>query len=79
MQPVVLKALAKLVYDFKFSRKLSEKSESYYYILLEGISNLDFSHSNKIWQYYEMSESERKIYFLVPIVIYQMKKVVTVI
>jgi len=63
MQPVVLKALAKLVYDFKFGRKLSEKSDSYYHILLEGISTLDFSHSNKIWQYYEMSEDERKKLF----------------
>lgn len=63
MQPVVLKALAKLVYDFKFSRKLTKKSESYYLNLLEGISTLDFSHSNKIWQYYEMSEEDRSALF----------------
>ena len=63
MQPVVLKALAKLVYDFKFSRKLSPKSETYYQNLLEGISTLDFSHSNKIWQYYEMSEETRSHLF----------------
>lgn len=63
MQPVVLKALAKLVYDFKFSKKLLPKSEIYYQTLLEGISTLDFSHSNPIWQYYEMSEEKRSALF----------------
>ena len=63
MQPVVLKALAKLVYDFKFGRKLTENSEAYYQTLLEGISNFDFSHSNKIWQYYEMSKEVREALF----------------
>lgn len=59
MQPVVLKALAKLVFDFKFARKLPENANHLYHILLDGISDLDFSHNNKIWQYYEMPENER--------------------
>lgn len=59
MQPVVLKGLAKLVFDFKFARKLPEGADNFYHILLDGISDLDFSHHNKIWQYYEMPENER--------------------
>lgn len=59
MQPVVLKALSKLVYDFKFNRKTTENSDVYYHTLLEGISTLDFSHSNEIWQYYLMSPERR--------------------
>ncbi|GAB2716079.1 hypothetical protein GCM10027155_19190 [Acinetobacter apis] len=63
MQPVVLKALAKLVFDFNFSKKLPENANSLYYTLLDGISNLDFSHKNPIWQYYEMPESNRETMF----------------
>lgn len=63
MQSVVLKAIAKLVYDFKFSRKLPENNEAMYHQLLEGISNLDFSHENKIWQYYQMPIEERNTLF----------------
>lgn len=63
MQPVVLKALAKLVFDFNFSKKLPENANSLYHILLDGISNLDFSHKNPIWQYYEMPESDRETMF----------------
>lgn len=63
MQPVVLKALSKLVYDFKFNRKASENSDLYYHILLEGISNFDFSHTNQIWQYYEIPEEQRATLF----------------
>lgn len=63
MQPVVLKALAKLVFDFNFSKKLPENANSLYHTLLDGISNLDFSHKNPIWQYYEMPDSDRETMF----------------
>jgi hypothetical protein len=56
-QPVVLKALAKLTYDFAFGRsrdpQLLEK-------LLHDIPNLDLSHKNPMWRYYEMEQVDRK-------------------
>lgn len=58
-QPVVLKALAKLVYDFAFSNRKPENSEEILLRLLDGITEIDFSHQNKLWQYFDLSESER--------------------
>ncbi len=56
-QPVVLKALAKLTYDFAFGRgrdpELLEK-------LIGGIPQIDFSHQNPMWRYYEMNAVQRK-------------------
>lgn len=63
LQPVVLKALAKLVYDFKFSKRRRDNADESYNVLLEGISNLDFSHHNKIWQYYTLTDEEKKTLF----------------
>jgi hypothetical protein len=57
-QPVVLKALAKLTYDFAFGRS-AEGNERFLERLLEGITTLDFSHENPMWGYYSMSQSER--------------------
>lgn len=54
-QPVMLKALAKLTYDFAFGRF---KSEEYLKQLLDGIETIDFSHNNPIWRYYQLSEEE---------------------
>jgi len=58
-QPVVLKALAKLVYDFAFSNRRPENSEGVLNHLLDGITDIDFSHQNKMWQYFDLSEAER--------------------
>lgn len=58
-QPVVLKALAKLIYDFAFSNRRPENSETILNQLLDGITEVDFSHQNKMWQYFDLSEGER--------------------
>jgi hypothetical protein len=54
-QPVVLKAIAKLTYDFAFGRHadpdLLDK-------LLDGITDFDFSHYNPLWRYYQLSPEE---------------------
>lgn len=52
-QPVVLKALAKLLYQF------SQKPEhrQYAHQLLEAIPLLDFSHTNKVWRFYVAKHS----------------------
>lgn len=51
-QPVVLKALAKLAYDFKFGKKADELL---FNKLLTGIPNINFSHDNPMWRYYQLS------------------------
>ncbi|WBL72394.1 DNA sulfur modification protein DndB [Serratia liquefaciens] len=63
LQPVVLKALAKLAFDFNFSKRKASNSDELYETLLDGISNLDFSHQNNIWQYYSLPENERESLF----------------
>lgn len=58
-QPVVLKALAKLVYDFAFSNRRPDDADEKLDLLLSSISDIDFSHANPMWRYYELSEKER--------------------
>ncbi len=55
-QPVVLKALAKLVYDFAFGRNADDDLLDR---LLDGITEIDFSHVNPMWRYYELSDDGR--------------------
>ena len=59
-QPVVLKALAKLTYDFAFNKRKMDAAEAGLETLLEGIPKLDFSHTNPMWRYYELSSQERE-------------------
>ncbi|MEH7472356.1 DNA sulfur modification protein DndB [Priestia megaterium] len=54
-QPVVLKAIAKLTYDFAFGRYSDEELLNK---LLDGITDLDFSHDNFMWRYYQLSSEE---------------------
>jgi hypothetical protein len=56
-QPVVLKALAKLAYEFAFGKG---ENPEHLEILLNGIKNIDFSHNNPTWRYYELTASERQ-------------------
>jgi hypothetical protein len=59
-QPVVLKALAKLVYDFAFSPRRDEVSaDQSLEKLLSGISDIDFTHANPMWRYYEFDDQHR--------------------
>lgn len=58
-QPVVIKALSKLVYDFAFGRSSDAKSNAYCEILINRIPDFDFSHENPCWRYYEFSQQER--------------------
>ena len=60
MQPVVLKALAKLAWQFKFSKTRPDNGDQLFEQLLYGIENqIDFSHQNKIWRYYTLDKNER--------------------
>lgn len=55
-QPVVLKALAKLTYDYAFGRGRDEELLDR---VLDGITDLDFSHDNPMWRFYELRADER--------------------
>ena len=58
-QPVVAKAIAKLVYDLGFSRRRDSFAEENLDKLLDNLGTLDFSHNNPCWRYYELNEQER--------------------
>lgn len=58
-QPVVLKAAAKLVYDFAFSNRRPDNGDDIVDDLLARLTDLDFSHDNPMWRYYEMSDEDR--------------------
>jgi hypothetical protein len=55
-QAVVLKAIAKLTYDFAWGR-----SENALHLdtLLDNLTDVDFSHTNPMWRWYEMTADER--------------------
>jgi len=55
-QPVVLKALAKLFYQFAFSKKRNLDMLDKF---LSGIGEIDFSHQNPIWSFYELTDAEK--------------------
>lgn len=56
-QPVVLKALAKLAYDFAYGR---QKNQQHLERLFSGIGQINFSHDEPMWRYYEISASDRE-------------------
>lgn len=57
-QPVVLKAIAKLAYDFGFGR---QRDPNLLERLMGGLEagKIDFSHDNPMWRYYQLTEAER--------------------
>lgn len=59
-QPVVLKALAKLVFDFAFSNRKPDNADDLLDALLSGVTDVDFSHENPMWRYFELDESDRE-------------------
>jgi hypothetical protein len=58
-QPVVLKAIAKLLFDFSFSNRRPENGKKLTELLLFHLTDIDFSHDNPMWQYYQMDEAKR--------------------
>jgi hypothetical protein len=59
-QPVVLKALAKLLFDFRFNSRRPDNGQELAAKLLDSIADIDFSHDNPMWRYYELSGDERQ-------------------
>jgi hypothetical protein len=58
-QPVVLKALAKITYDLNFSNRRPESGEELFRQFLERLADVDFSHSNPMWDFYSLSEGQK--------------------
>ena len=58
-QPVVLKALAKIAYDLKFSNRRPVDGDALWTRFLDAFPEIDFSHGNPMWQYYSLTEEER--------------------
>jgi hypothetical protein len=59
-QPVVLKALAKITYDLNFSNRKPEDAHQLFDNFLDGLSSIDFSHRNPVWNYYSLSGEDRQ-------------------
>lgn len=58
-QSVVLKALAKLTFDLQFSNRRPNDGDVLYDHMLEHLEDIDFTHGNPMWQFYQMSEADR--------------------
>jgi len=58
-QPVILKAIAKLIYDLAFSPRKSSQASEHLDTFLAEVSGIDFSHDNPMWRYYEFNATER--------------------
>lgn len=63
-QPVVLKALAKLTFDLNFSNRRPPNGDELFEQLLEKIGEIDFSHDNPVWRYFELSQEDIADYCL---------------
>lgn len=61
-QPVVLKAMAKLVFDYAFSNRRGGDGDTNLEVLLNGITEIDFSHDNPMWRYFEYEHEDRKFH-----------------
>jgi len=59
-QPVVLKAMAKLVYDLAFSNRRPKNGDALLEKFFGGITETDFSHENPMWNYYNLGPEERE-------------------
>ncbi|WP_339465508.1 DNA sulfur modification protein DndB [Pseudomonas capeferrum] len=61
-QPVMLKALAKLAYDFGFSNRKPENADLIFSTLLDSVSEIDFSHENPMWRFYQLTQKEKSAF-----------------
>jgi hypothetical protein len=58
-QSVVLKAIAKLVYDLAFSNRRPENGDELLDSAFARLQDVDFSHHNPMWRYYELDDAGR--------------------
>lgn len=60
-QPVVLKAIAKLTFDLGFSNRRPANGDELVDELLSRLTDIDFSHDNPMWRYYELDPAQRNL------------------
>lgn len=58
-QPVVLKAIAKLIFDFFFGKNKEWTTRENQEKLLLLFNQIDFRHTNPLWRYYSLTEEEK--------------------
>ncbi len=58
-QPVVLKAIAKVLFDLVFSNRRPDNGETALDAALSRLSEVNFGHDNPMWRFYEMTEQQR--------------------
>ena len=58
-QPVVVKAVAKIVFDLAFGRKRGTDADQQLENVLNNLSSLNLTHTNPCWRYYELNEQSR--------------------
>jgi len=63
-QPVVLKALAKIVFDFSLSNRRPDNGDELTNLVLSSLNEIDFGHSNQMWRYYDLTLAERSTFGL---------------
>jgi hypothetical protein len=54
----VLKAIAKLVFDFSFSNRRPANGDELTEKLLSNLTDIDFGHENPMWRYYELGAAD---------------------
>ena len=58
-QSVVLKALAKIAYDLNFNNRRPDDADELFKNFLERLPSVDFSHKNKMWNFYNLTPGEK--------------------
>lgn len=58
-QPVVLKALAKIAFDLNFNNRRPTNADGLYAQFLDRLPSVNFAHTNPMWNYYALDESQR--------------------
>jgi hypothetical protein len=58
-QPVVLKALTKIAYDLNFSNRRPENGDQIFSQFLERLGDVDFSHTNPMWNFYSLTDGQK--------------------
>ena len=53
-----MKALAKLTFDLLYSNRRPENGRDLFDHLVMHLNDIDFSHGNRMWRYYQMSDEE---------------------
>lgn len=60
-QSVVLKALAKLAFDLNFNNRRSDDGTEIFDEMLRRLDEVDFSHSNPVWRFFDLTDEDVEV------------------